>query len=223
MKNTLDHKHAYRKTMMDMKHEFDINHFKLRENERKLMESMDNYYEYEQEMHQKAEEELYEKQQVLRSMNYKMKKMGGDKSMDELQRLQREDEMMRNRLFREKLQHDFIGKMNDIDRMLLMIDAGILNDIEQLKEIDNNAKIKSKVNKMNKDLVKEQERESRQRNTKDKYDKKWVDNIMKLVQNEKYEHSEVENSKSPRMKLKNGYKERRRSSIFKPVKSNRFW
>ena len=68
-------------------------------------------------------------------------------------------------------------------------------------------------------------REMNRNRKTEKYDKKWVDNVMKNMKSDKYEHPEVmiesNIARSPKLKLKSGFDDgrRRRSSLFKPVKS----
>ena len=124
-----DHQHKYLEHRMSAKSQYFIQQKRVQNKEKKLRQSMNEYGSYQNEMMQRAEEEMYEKQRVLRSINYKMKRMTNTKSdRSDLHQLQSEIELMRHNIARRQKHHSVIKNINKLSRSSIMIDAGLMND-----------------------------------------------------------------------------------------------
>ena len=101
---------------------------KLDQHGQQLLHSVENYEMMKQRMYQKAEEDLYERQKYLQSLNYKMQGRGGRRGQRSVEQMAKSNQMMLRRLERERVDLEMTNKMNQIERELIMMDSGLANE-----------------------------------------------------------------------------------------------
>ena len=101
---------------------------KLDQHRQQLLRSVPNYEMLTQRIYEKAEEDLYERQKYLKSINYKMQGRGGRQGQRSVDQMAKSNQMMLRRLERERVDLEMTNKMNEVERELIMIDSGLAEE-----------------------------------------------------------------------------------------------